>query len=291
MEILVSYKNKKFSVSDYIKIISSVNITNSIVEVIPRSYIFSDFDENHKLIPPSTYENGITPIINAQKEQLQLNGWWPFFEKFMNDKQKMSKLDNGLISEYKICPDIYPPPNQLFNTLLLTSLNNAKILLIGQNPYHTPDAAMGLAFSHTTGYKKIQPSLANIYKELKSCGYKINEKSGDLTKWAKEGVLLLNTALTVRKGDPNSQINIWKDFSGSLFKYISENCNHIVVIMWGNHAQNYAKIFNTKQHEHLKSVHPSPMSVNNGFFGTKHFVLANNKLKEWGLEEVDWNLV
>lgn len=292
MEILVSYKNEELSLSEYIKNISS----NSSFEIVkPKSYIFSDFDSNHNLIPSiKTYENGITPIINAQKGQLEINGWWSFFEQFMNDKKKMSKLDDGLIGEYKICPDIYPSPNQLFNSLMLTSLNNVKIIIIGQNPYHTTGAAMGLAFSHTTECKKIQPSLRNIYKELKSCGYNVNEKSGDLTKWAKEGVLLINTALTVRKGDPNSQINIWTEFSNNLFKYISESCDNIVIIMWGNHAQSYSNIFDTKKHKHLKSVHPSPMSSNQknaDFFGCKHFILANNKLKEWGIKEVDWNLV
>jgi uracil-DNA glycosylase len=149
---------------------------------------------------------------------------------------------------------------------------------------------MGLCFSHKDDYGKIQPSLRNIYNELVDCGYKVNKRSGNLTKWAKEGVFLINTALTVRQGQPNSHSDQWKFFTEQLFKFLDVKIEHAVIMLWGNYAQKYGKYFGDK-HKKLLTSHPCPMSVNNGFAGCKHFIKCNEQLKKWGIKEIDWNLV
>lgn len=185
---------------------------------------------------------------------------------------------------------VYPPPEKIFNAMILTNLANIKAIIIGQDPYHTAGAAMGLAFSHTNEYKKIQPSLANIYTELEACGYRVNRNSGDLTKWAKQGVFLINTALTVRQSQANSHSEQWKPFIKHLFEFLNSKLKHVVVIMWGGPAQSYSKYFDSKKHKKIVSSHPCPMSARISFFGSQPFVKCNEYLREWGMKEIDWNL-
>jgi uracil-DNA glycosylase len=246
---------------------------------------------------PTTYNLGITPIINSLQDKLTKGGWWPFF---MSDHVKtiINKIDEKLILECKNNAVIYPQPSDVFNAMIYTSLSDMKVCLIGQDPYHSPNAAMGLAFSHPPDYNSIQPSLKNIYKELEDSGYNVNHKSGDLVKWAKQGVFLINTALTVRKGEANSHKEIWGEFTKALLKYISDNTEHIVVIMWGKPAQSYVSLFNKNQkdlkdqfkHMLLMCPHPSPFSAHTGFFGSNHFKKANVQLIVWHKDEIDWNL-
>lgn len=214
------------------------------------------------------------------------SGWDRFFQARIADKT-ISNLNAFLQKEAEEY-FIYPPPDEIFNAMKLTSLQNIKVIIIGQDPYHTPGAAMGLAFSHKSDYGKLQPSLRNIYKELENCGYKVDKKSGDLTKWAKQGVFLINTALTVRQGQANSHSKEWIPFTEHLFKYLNSKLKHCVIIMWGSFAQKYTKYFGAN-HAKLMSSHPCPMSVN-GFLGCKHFIKCNDHLKEWGMKEIDWNL-
>lgn len=214
------------------------------------------------------------------------SGWSPFF---------VDRIKDGIIPELnkflqnEKCT-IFPEPNKIFNAMVTTKLIDIKVIIIGQDPYHTPGAAMGLAFSHEDGHKKIQPSLKNIYKEVIACGYKVNPKSGDLSKWANQGVFLINTALTVQQGKPNSHSKEWVKFTEKLFSFINEKVKHSVVIMWGNHAQSYEKYFDSSRHKIMKSAHPSPFSANSGFFGSKPFIICNEQLKIWGMKEIDWNL-
>lgn len=215
------------------------------------------------------------------------SGWDAFFQPRIKDKT-ISTLNAFLQKEAEEY-NIYPPPEEVFNAMILTKLSDIKTIIIGQDPYYVSGAAMGLAFSHKSTYGEIQPSLKNIFNELTNCGFKPN-KTGDLTKWAREGVFLINAALTVRQGQPNSHSKQWKPFTEHLLKFLDTKLDRAVIMLWGNYAQKYGKYFGEK-HKKLLTSHPCPMSVNNGFSGCKHFVKCNIQLKKWGIKEIDWNLV
>ncbi len=184
---------------------------------------------------------------------------------------------------------IYPPPALTFNAFNLCPLNKLKIVLLGQDPYHQENQAMGLSFSVPPGVK-IPPSLRNIYKELESdLGIK-PAKSGDLSKWAKEGVLLLNSILSVKENSPLSHSNLgWEKFSDSVIKKISEKKDSLVFLLWGNFAKAKASLIDGKKHLVLKAAHPSPLA-RTGFLGCKHFSKSNDFLKSRGKEPVNWDL-
>jgi len=228
----------------------------------------------------------ISSQINKWRESK--SGWASFFEDLLKDKT-LSIINKFLQKEAEERV-IYPDPDKIFNAMILTKLVDIKVIIIGQDPYHSPGAAMGLAFSHDKDCKKIQPSLKNIYKEMKSCGYKVNDYSGDLTKWANQGVFLINTALTVQQGKPNSHSEIWRSFTKKLFTFINTKIKNSVVIMWGAHAQSYENLFDSTRHKIIKSAHPSPLSAHNGFYGSKPFIVCNEQLKLWGVDEIDWKL-
>ena len=184
---------------------------------------------------------------------------------------------------------IYPPPALTFNAFNLCPLNKLKIVLLGQDPYHQENQAMGLSFSVPPGVK-IPPSLRNIYKELESdLGIK-PAKSGDLSKWAKEGVLLLNSILSVKENSPLSHSNLgWEKFSDSVIKKLSEKKDSLVFLLWGNFAKAKASLIDGKKHLVLKAAHPSPLA-RTGFLGCKHFSKSNDFLKSRGKEPVNWDL-
>lgn len=185
---------------------------------------------------------------------------------------------------------IYPDFDLIFNAFNLTPFNDLKVVVIGQDPYHGVGQANGLSFSVNKGIK-IPPSLKNIYKELNSdIGLDI-PSHGDLTSWAKQGVLLLNSTLTVKKGQPAShQKKGWEIFTDNCIKVISEEKSNVVFMLWGNFAKEKERLINTSKHLVLKSVHPSPFSARNGFFGCEHFSKANNFLEETGQLKIDWSL-
>ena len=171
-----------------------------------------------------------------------------------------------------------------------TSLENVKVVILGQDPYHNYNQANGLSFSVKNGVT-IPPSLKNIFKELQSdLGYKI-PTSGNLELWAKQGVLLLNATLTVRAHKPGSHQKIgWETFTDKIISLISEKYEHIVFILWGNFAHQKVKLIDEKKHFIIKSVHPSPFSARNGFFGSKPFSKCNEYLTSVKKENIDWNL-
>ena len=177
-----------------------------------------------------------------------------------------------------------------FAALNTTSLENVKVVILGQDPYHNYNQANGLSFSVKNGVT-IPPSLKNIFKELQSdLGYKI-PTSGNLELWAKQGVLLLNATLTVRAHKPGSHQKIgWETFTDKIISLISEKYEHIVFILWGNFAQQKVKLIDEKKHFIIKSVHPSPFSARNGFFGSKPFSKCNEYLTSVKKENIDWNL-
>lgn len=202
-------------------------------------------------------------------------------------KDYFRKLIDFVKSEYK-SDTIFPPGKDIFRAFDLTSVDDVKVVILGQDPYHTPGVANGLAFSvHSDN--KLPPSLRNIYKELQSDLGVDSPENGDLSKWAKQGVLLLNSTLTVRKSDAGShQGKGWEDFTDEVIKALSEIKENLVFILWGAYAQKKGSVIDEKKHLVIKSAHPSPFSADRGFFGSKPFSRANEYLKNNGLGPINW---
>ena len=184
---------------------------------------------------------------------------------------------------------IYPPMNLLFNAFELTPFDKTKVIILGQDPYHGQNQAMGLSFSVPKGVR-IPPSLINIFKELKmEFGYEI-PKSGDLTNWAKQGVLLLNSSLSVAANKPNSHSKFgWQIFTDSVIKHLSDKRQNLVFMLWGNYAKAKAALIDENRHLILKAAHPSPLA-GGAFFGCGHFAKCNEYLKTHNKGEIDWDL-
>ncbi len=186
---------------------------------------------------------------------------------------------------------IYPPSDDIFNALHLTPLKDVKVLILGQDPYHNENQAHGLSFSVPATQRDIPPSLQNIYKELQSdVGCEI-PNNGYLVKWAKQGVLLLNTVLTVRAHQANShQGKGWEIFTDAIIHVLNQQQKPIVYMLWGRPAQTKVRMLDNEKHLILKAPHPSPLSAYRGFFGCKHFSMANQFLINNGLEAIDWQI-
>lgn len=185
---------------------------------------------------------------------------------------------------------IYPPKNKILEALKLTDYDQVKVVILGQDPYHGVGEANGLSFSVNDDIK-IPPSLRNIYKELNDDLNIPIFPTGNLEKWAKEGVLLLNSILTVEKDHPASHKNIgWETFTNSIITSLNNKKTPVVFILWGNFAKTKKELITNKSHLIITSSHPSPFSANYGFFGSKPFSKTNNFLKKHNLKEIDWNL-
>jgi uracil-DNA glycosylase len=197
-------------------------------------------------------------------------------------------LTDFLRSEKAAGKAIYPPGPLIFNAYNTTPIDQVKVVILGQDPYHNPGQAMGLSFSVPKG-TRIPPSLRNINKELNtSLGLPIPEH-GDLTKWAEQGVFLLNAMLTVEHKQPGShQRSGWQFFTDASIKAISQQRENVVFMLWGAFARKKAVLIDGSKHLILESPHPSPFSADRGFFGNNHFKLANDYLEEHGKEGVDW---
>jgi len=185
---------------------------------------------------------------------------------------------------------IYPPGSLLFNAFNTTPFDQVKVVLLGQDPYHGPGQAHGLSFSVPDGVRP-PPSLVNIFKEIHTdTGIPIPH-TGNLTPWARQGVLLLNACLTVRKNEPLSHSKIgWIPFTDHVISTISTNKQHIVFLLWGRFAQEKQVLIDETRHLVLKAAHPSPFSANNGFFGCRHFSKTNEYLVKHGIDPIDWSL-
>ncbi len=185
---------------------------------------------------------------------------------------------------------VYPPGKLIFNAFNLTPFDKVKVVILGQDPYHGPGQAHGLSFSVPNGIQQ-PPSLQNIFKEIQNdLGYP-PPQSGNLEKWAKEGVLLLNASLTVRDGQAASHAHHgWEVFTDAAIKALSDKKENLVFILWGNYAIAKESLIDTRKHLVLKSVHPSPLSASRGFFGCHHFSKTNNYLIEHGISPIDWRL-
>ena len=185
---------------------------------------------------------------------------------------------------------IYPKADDIFNAFDLTPFHKVKVVIIGQDPYHNPNQAHGLAFSVPDG-EKIPPSLRNIFKELQRDMGISTPNHGNLTKWANQGVLLLNTILTVEKNKPHAHQKIgWETFTDSVIQQLNNHPKPIVYLLWGAHAQKKEALINTNKHIVLTAPHPSPLSAHRGFLGSNHFSLANNALNKVGRDPIEWSI-
>ncbi len=199
------------------------------------------------------------------------------------------QLRQFLISEYN-SRTIFPPMNDIFNALRYTSYGDVKAVILGQDPYHGAGQAHGLCFSVKKGTPP-PPSLQNIYKEINTeLGLPIPDH-GELTEWAKSGVLLMNTVLTVREGQANSHRGHgWEIFTDKVIELLNKREQPIVFLLWGGNARSKAKLITNSKHLILQCAHPSPLSAYNGFFGCGHFIKANEFLKSQGIEPIDWRI-
>ena len=214
---------------------------------------------------------------------------WDEILKEEFEKEYYLKLREFLKSEYKT-HTVYPDMNDIFNSLKYADYKSLKAVIIGQDPYHEPGQAHGLAFSVQKG-TPIPPSLQNIYTELQSDLGITPASHGELTKWAKQGVLLLNNALTVRRGQANSHRGKgWETLTDAIVKKVNEKPEPVVYILWGANAREKTKLINNPDHLVLTCAHPSPLSAHNGFFGCKHFSKANEFLRSKGVGEIDWRV-
>ena len=203
------------------------------------------------------------------------------------EKNYFIQLRKFIRSEYQT-KTIFPSAKHIFNAFDLTPVEKVKVVIIGQDPYHGPNQAHGLAFSVLKDVK-IPPSLKNIYKELNNDLNIPIPQSGFLEHWAKQGILLLNSVLTVESGKPNSHKNHgWEEFTESVIRNISREKKNIVFLLWGNYAQKKEEFIYPNEHLILKSVHPSPLSAYNGFFGSKPFSQTNNFLIKHKIKEIAW---
>ena len=185
---------------------------------------------------------------------------------------------------------VYPSMFDIFNSMKITSFENIKVVLLGQDPYHNQGQAMGLSFSVPDGMD-IPPSLVNIYKELHAETGILPKKTGNLIGWAKQGVLLLNSVLTVREHQANSHKGKgWEFFTDSIIKKISSNKEHVVFLLWGANARSKKQLIDQNKHLILECAHPSPLSAYNGFFGCGHFIKTNQYLEKFGISPIDWSL-
>jgi uracil-DNA glycosylase len=199
------------------------------------------------------------------------------------------RLRQFLMKEYAE-GSVYPDMHDIFSALHLTSYEQTKVVILGQDPYHGANQAHGLSFSVKPGIQ-LPPSLLNIYKELQSdLGCRI-PNHGCLEKWARQGVLLLNTVLTVRGGSPNSHKGKgWESFTDEVIRALNERKRAAVFILWGRHAQEKKALIDMNKHHVIESPHPSPFSANRGFFGSKPFSKANHVLTSWGETGIDWEI-
>ena len=216
--------------------------------------------------------------------------WYTALE---NEFQKpyMLGLNQFLAQENKQGTNVYPKPSDVFNAFNLTPFNEVKVVILGQDPYHGANQAYGLSFSVQKGVA-VPPSLKNIYKELQAdiLGFNI-PSHGDLSSWAKQGVLLLNVTLTVRANEPGSHQKMgWEQFTDNAIKALSAEKSGLVFILWGRHAQAKASLIDSGKHLVLTATHPSPFSAYNGFFGCKHFSKANAYLLTKGEKPINWQI-
>lgn len=219
--------------------------------------------------------------------QVNIDPTWKKLLKSEFEKEYFITLADFVRQEYT-SGKIFPPGPLIFNAFNLCPIDTVKVVILGQDPYHGDNQAHGLSFSVKKGIPK-PPSLQNIFKELqKDLNIEISE-DGDLTRWAKQGVFLLNSVLTVRKGQAGShQGKGWEIFTDEVIRILSKEKENLVFMLWGNYARNKKELIDREKHLILEAAHPSPFSAHNGFFGSKHFSKANDYLKQNNISIINW---
>ncbi|MDZ5471751.1 uracil-DNA glycosylase [Bacillus sp. 31A1R] len=221
-------------------------------------------------------------------EELLNRGWYEQVGKELN-KPYFQNLEKFLKMEYEK-EMIFPPINELFNAFHYTPYEKVKVVILGQDPYHGENQAHGLSFSVNKGVP-IPPSLRNIYKELHSDLGCLIPTHGYLKKWADQGVLLLNTVLTVRSGQAHSHKNQgWEAFTDEVMRRLNDREQPVIFILWGRPAESKRKLINEQKHKVITSAHPSPLSASRGFFGSRPFSKVNDYLQQLNMETIDWQI-
>ncbi|TAL37859.1 MAG: uracil-DNA glycosylase [Alphaproteobacteria bacterium] len=227
----------------------------------------------------------------TQNEAIKLDPSWMNAVGGEFEQPYMKKLKEFLVQEKAAGRVVYPKGADIFNALNTTPFGRVEVVILGQDPYHGPDQAHGLAFSVRPGIA-LPPSLVNIYKEIEaSCGIKL-PRQGDLTGWARQGVLLLNATLTVQAANAGShQGRGWEQFTDAVIRTLNERGENIVFMLWGSYAQKKGAFIDRKKHLVLEAPHPSPLSAHRGFLGCGHFKKANEYLEQHGRKPIDWSQV
>ncbi|MEO6404835.1 MAG: uracil-DNA glycosylase [Ferruginibacter sp.] len=223
--------------------------------------------------------------------EVQIHPSWKNVLKDEFNKLYFQQIIVFLKTERALNKTFYPPGSLIFNAFNQTPFENVKVVILGQDPYHGPGQAHGLSFSVPAGVK-LPPSLQNIFKEIRSdTGIEMPYGYGDLSGWAQQGVLLLNSSLTVRAGDANSHSKYgWMDFTDAVIKKISDGKKGVIFLLWGRFAQEKQALIDETNHHVLRAAHPSPFSVDKGFFGCKHFSKTNEILMKNGLDPINWKI-
>lgn len=220
--------------------------------------------------------------------EIRLPDSWKALLSSEFDKEYFITLTESIRDEY-LSKTVFPPPKFIFRALESCMPSEVEVVILGQDPYHTHGVADGLAFSTLPG-NRVPPSLRNIFKEIASEYGSEQSADPDLTRWAQQGVLLLNASLSVRSGEANSHADYgWHEFTDAIIKRIAETNDHVVFMLWGAFAGKKAELIESSQHLILTSVHPSPLSAHRGFFACNHFKKANEYLRNHGQSEIDWH--
>lgn len=215
-----------------------------------------------------------------------MSNWNEFIYNTDFSKPNLAEIQAQLNQTTQCC-NVYPPQEQIFSAFDKTPLDQVRVVILGQDPYHEANQANGLAFSVNSG-TKIPPSLRNIFKELKDDFGRDLRTNTDLSDWAEQGVLLLNTSLTVIEGQANSMARLWEPFTDAIIQLLNKQEHPIVFVLWGNNARKKKSIIDVSRHYVIESAHPSPLSANRGFFGSKPFSKTNQILKRLGENEICW---
>ena len=223
-------------------------------------------------------------------KNIKIHESWLKFIKSEFDKEYMKNIKNSILNYKKSGKIIYPKNNEIFNAINLTDFEKTKVIILGQDPYHGPGQAHGLSFSVKDGIKP-PPSLINIFKEIESdLSINVEKGNGNLTRWAKQGVLLLNSLLTVEKGKPLSHKEIgWETLTDKIIEVLNQNKRGLVFILWGSHARSKKYLISQNENLIIESSHPSPLSAHRGFIGSKPFSRTNKYLVKNNMNPINWS--
>ena len=223
-------------------------------------------------------------------KNIKIHESWLKFIKSEFDKEYMKNIKKSILNYKKSGKIIYPKNNEIFNALNLTDFEKTKVIILGQDPYHGPGQAHGLSFSVKDGIKP-PPSLINIFKEIESdLSINVEKGNGNLTRWAKQGVLLLNSLLTVEKGKPLSHKEIgWETLTDKIIEVLNQNKRGLVFILWGSHARSKKYLISQNKNLIIESAHPSPLSAHRGFIGSKPFSRTNDYLVKNNIHPINWS--